>query len=215
VIFALAHMSCAQAWAWGEVPARLRDAGHEVVAPDLPLHAGVTPMEHAGLLAGAVDGDGPVVVAGHSYGGVVALPAAELLGERCRAVVVVDGIVCDDGESAHDARGDKARARREEASRRGDGMWTPGEPDPGDPDWFDRLEPMPLSAMDSPISLSGEVNRLPRTFVLCERWGMGEQAERALERGWRVVEVDSSHAFPLLRPAECARLLLEAADRPT
>jgi pimeloyl-ACP methyl ester carboxylesterase len=204
-------MSCAQAWAWGEVPERLRAAGHEVVVPDLPLHAGVTPMEHASLLAGAVGaGDDRVVVAGHSYGGVVALPAAEMLGQRAAGVVVVDGIVCDDGESAHDARGEKAAARRAEASRRGDGMWTPGERGPGDPDWFDRLEPMPLSAMESPISLTGAVDRLPRTFVLCERWGMGEQAERALERGWRVVEVDASHAFPLLDPGRCAEILLEA-----
>ena len=52
--FALAHMSCAGAWAWGAVPDRLRAAGHRVVAPDLPLHAGVTPMAHAELLAAAV-----------------------------------------------------------------------------------------------------------------------------------------------------------------
>src|SRR5215217_4366028 len=109
-------MSCAQAWAWGEVPERLRAAGHEVVVPDLPLHAGVTPMEHARLLADAVgEGAAPVAVAGHSYGGVVALPAAEMLGTRCTAVVIVDGIVCDDAESAHDARGEKAAGRREEA----------------------------------------------------------------------------------------------------
>jgi pimeloyl-ACP methyl ester carboxylesterase len=213
VIFALAHMSCARAWAWGDVPERLRSAGHEAVAPDLPLHAGVTPMEHARLMVDAVGpGDEPVVLAGHSYGGAVVLPAAELLGSRCAAVVVVDGIVCDDGESVHDARAEKAAARRAEAAERGDGMWTPGEPEPGDPDWFDRLEPMPLSAMESPISLTGAVNRLPRLFVLCERWGMGEQAERALARGWRVVEVASSHAFPLLQPGRCARLLLEAAE---
>ena len=30
-------MSCAQAWAWGDVPAILRTAGHVVIAPDLPL----------------------------------------------------------------------------------------------------------------------------------------------------------------------------------
>jgi pimeloyl-ACP methyl ester carboxylesterase len=183
------------------------------VAPDLSLQAGITPMEHARELVQDVgDGDDPVVVAGHSYGGVVALPAAELLGPRCVAVVVVDGIICDDGESAHDARADKAPARRDEAQGRGDGMWTAGKPGPGDPDWFDRLQPMPLSAMDTPITLTGAVNRLPRTFVLCRRWGMGEQAERALERGWRIVEVDSSHAFPLLDPGSCAEILLEAAS---
>ena len=200
-------MSCAQAWAWGEVPSLLGD----VVAPDLPLHDGVTPMEHAALLASAVPGSGDVVVAGHSYGAVVALPAAELLGERVRAVVAIDGIVCDDGESAHDARPSNADGRRSEAASRGDGMWTSGSPEPGAPGWWDRLRPMPLSAMESPISLSGAVDRLPRTFVRCTRGGMDEQAVRARERGWRVVEVDAPHALPLVDAARCAELLLAAA----
>ena len=35
--FVLVHMSGAGAWGWGEVPERLRAAGHEVVVPDLDL----------------------------------------------------------------------------------------------------------------------------------------------------------------------------------
>src|SRR4051812_42718079 len=102
-VFALAHMSCAWAWAWGEVPALLRAAGHEVVTPDLPLHAGVTPADHAAVLAGAVPPElppGSVVVAGHSYGSLVVPVAAGLLGDAAAAVVVVDGFVVDDGQSA-------------------------------------------------------------------------------------------------------------------
>lgn len=199
-------MSCAQAWAWGEVPSLLGGA----IAPDLPLHDGVTPMEHAALLASLVPPDGDVVVAGHSYGAVVALPAAEMLGERVRAVVAFDGIVCDDGESAHSARPARAAGRRAEAQRRGDGMWTAGAQGPGDPDWFGRLQPMPLSAMEAPVALSGAVDRLPRTFVACSRGGMDEQAERARARGWRVVEVDAPHALPLVDPASCAEILRDA-----
>ena len=45
--FALAHMSCAGAWAWGTVPDLLRAAGHAVVAPDFELAAGATPSDHA------------------------------------------------------------------------------------------------------------------------------------------------------------------------
>jgi pimeloyl-ACP methyl ester carboxylesterase len=169
-------------------------------------------MEHAALLSDAVGaGSDAVVVAGHSYGGVVALPAAELLGGRVRGVVLVDGIVCDDGEAAHDVRLAKALSRRAEASERGDGMWTPAQPDIR-ADWVERLEPFPLSAMETPISLSGAVDSLPRTYVLCSRGGMDEQAERARERGWRVVEVESSHALPLQHPRKCAELLLDAAS---
>src|SRR3954462_10178553 len=99
-------MSCAGAWAWGEVPARLRAAGHEVVAPDLTLVAGVTPAEHAAELLAAVGAGRPprsVVIAGHSYGGMIAPMVADRLGEAAAALVVVDGFVVDDGQSAFDA----------------------------------------------------------------------------------------------------------------
>jgi pimeloyl-ACP methyl ester carboxylesterase len=213
VIFALAHMSCAGAWGWGGVPAILAAAGHRVVAPDLPLHAGVTPMDHAQLLVEEIGGGAePVVLAGHSYGGIVVLPVAETISGRVLAVVSIDGIVVDDGESAHDARADKRDARRAEALERGDGMWTAGEPDRDDPPWRSRLVPMPLSAMESPVVLSGAVDRLPRTYVFCSRGGMDEQAPRARERGWTVVEVDASHGFPSEQPRACAELLMAAAD---
>ena len=42
--------------------------------------------EGSGLLAG-----GRIVVAGHGFGGIVALVAAAVLGERCAGVVLVDG----------------------------------------------------------------------------------------------------------------------------
>ena len=77
--FVLVHMSCAGAWAWGEVPERLRAAGHDVLAPDLDLSPGQTPASHAEAVAAACDGRDPIVVAGHSYGGMV-VPA---LADRC------------------------------------------------------------------------------------------------------------------------------------
>ena len=208
--FALAHMSCAGAWAWGEVPEYLRRHGHDVVAPDFDLAAGVTPMDHVQALVDAVGDARDVVVAGHSYGGLVALPAAEALGARARAVVLIDGIVADDGETGFAARPEQAAGRRAEAARRGDGMWTSGEPSPGDPAWFRHLAPMPISAFESPIRLTGAVDGLPRTYVLCEKWGMADQATRARQRGWKVVQVEASHGFPLEDPAACAKLLLDA-----
>src|SRR3954447_307719 len=101
--FALAHMSCAGAWAWGTVPERLRAAGHEVVAPDLALDAGVTPAAHTREWVAAVGPGRPprsVVVAGHSYGGLVAPPAAELLGEAAAAGVGIAGLVGGAGGGA-------------------------------------------------------------------------------------------------------------------
>src|SRR4051812_33133911 len=185
-------MSCAGAWAWGEVPARLRAAGHEVVAPDLTLEAGVTPAEHAAELLTALRAPRPprsVVVAGHSYGAMVAPVVADLLGDVAAALVVVDGFVVDDGESAFDAHPARIERRRAEARERGDGMWTAGRPGLGDPDWFGDLVPMPISAFEAPVALSGGFAALPKWFVHCLRSDFELQAQRARERGWTVVEV--------------------------
>ena len=197
--FALAHMSCAGAWAWGEVPERLRAAGHEVVAPDFTLRAGATPTDHAAELAAAAGRAD--VVAGHSYGGLVAPIAAELLGAA--ALVVIDGFVPDPGESAASIHPERLVPRRAEAAARGDGMWTAGVEDP-------RLRPMPLSAFDAPVVFE----RLPehRVFVECLRSDFASQAARARERGWRVVQVDAEHLLPLIDPAFTAEVLLGAAD---
>jgi pimeloyl-ACP methyl ester carboxylesterase len=212
VKFVLSHMSCAQAWAWGEVPDGLRAAGHEVVAPDLTLRAGVTPALHADELVAAADGTADVVC-GHSYGGTVAPVAAEALGAS--VLVVIDGFVPDDGDSAFDLIPERCAPRRAEAERRGDGMWTSGidSAAPGLPDWMARLEPMPISAFEAPVTLRGAPMR--RTFIRClKEPDFAGQAKRARDRGWRVVEVDAYHALPLLDPATTVKLLLEASDPP-
>jgi pimeloyl-ACP methyl ester carboxylesterase len=219
MVFALAHMSCAGAWAWGEVPALLRAAGHEVVAPDFSLHAGVTADDHAEALAKATGPrpDGSVVVAGHSYGGLVAPIAAELLGSAAAALVVIDGFVVDDGDSAFGIHPARCEGRRAEAAERGDGMWTAGDPPAFAPDWFERMTPMPISPFEAPITLDGRAARLPSWFVHCVGEDFGAQAERARERGWTVIEVDSPHAFPLVHPAKCAEVLdgIARSVRPT
>ena len=208
-VFALAHMSCAGAWAWGTVPELLRAAGHEVVAPDLSLHAGVTPGDHAAALAATVGPRpiGSVVVVGHSYGGLVAPVAAELLGDAAAALVVIDGFVIEDGESAFSVHPHRVAGRRAEAEARGDGMWTAGDPPAFAPEWFERLTPMPISAFEAPVVLDGRAARLPSWFVHCVGEDFAGQAERARARGWTVIDVESPHAFPLVHPATCAEVL--------
>jgi pimeloyl-ACP methyl ester carboxylesterase len=199
--FVLVHMSCAGAWAWGEVPVLLRAAGHDVLAPDLHLSAGQTPSSHAEAVAALCEGDDPVVVAGHSYGGMVVPVLADLLRSRVRALVVVDGLVPDPGDSSFAIR-PHAVAERRAAARAGGGLFPP----PADVD--PRLVPMPVSAFETPVEFSAV--DVPHVFVWCARSDMGEQAARAGERGWRVVSVDAGHWLPLEAPAVCAGALLEA-----
>ncbi|OGO55986.1 MAG: hypothetical protein A2V85_04205 [Chloroflexi bacterium RBG_16_72_14] len=91
------------AWTWAPVARRLSRSRHTVVADlrgqglsDSPLHGydpdtlaadAVAVAEGAGLL----DGDSPIVLAGHGFGGIVAAGAAARLGVRCAGLVLVDG----------------------------------------------------------------------------------------------------------------------------
>jgi pimeloyl-ACP methyl ester carboxylesterase len=214
--FVLIHMACAGAWAWGRVPELLRDAGHEAIAPDLDLSAGQTPQTHAAAVAALVTEADGVVLAGHSYGGMVVPPLAEMCAPRVQHLIVLDGFVPADGESVFSMRPAEIVAdRRAAAAERGDGLWPPPAASRGDPEWMSRLVPMPLSAFEEPVRVSPAVASLPGTFIRCTRSDMGQQAERARRRGWRVIEVEATHFVPLTRPSACARALLEAAGQET
>lgn len=211
---ALIHMACAGAWAWGDVPRALRALGHSPLVPDLDLSAGQTPQSHAAAVAGLLADSGEVVLVGHSYGGMVLPPLAELLGGRVPLLVVLDGFMPGDGDSAFAIRpAEIAARRRAQAAERGDGLWPPPAPAPGDPEWMSRLVPMPLSAFEAPVRLTPRVASLPGAFIRCTRSDMGAQAERARRRGWEVVEIDAPHVLPLTRPGVCAELIAEAVGR--
>jgi pimeloyl-ACP methyl ester carboxylesterase len=94
-------------WAWDEVAARLRDAGHEVHAvtltgvgerraetgPDVDLDT------HVDDVVSTVEDGGlrDVVLVAHSYAGLPVTAAAERLGERVTRVVYVDSGPLPDG----------------------------------------------------------------------------------------------------------------------
>jgi len=210
-VFLLIHMACAGGWAWGSVPDLLRAAGHRALAPDLDLSAGQTPQSHARAVAALVPHERDIVIVGHSYGGMVVPELAGLLEERVRGLVVLDGFMPADGDSAFALRSPEIAARRRaQAAQRGDGLWPPPPAAPGDPDWMSRLVPMPLSAFEEPVRVTRAVASLPGTFLRCTRSDMGAEAERARKRGWPVVDVEATHFLPLTRPDRCAGLLVAA-----
>jgi RimJ/RimL family protein N-acetyltransferase len=191
--FALAHMSCAAAWCWDDVAELLRAAGHTVHAPDFDFRPGATPDDHAAQL-----GDADVFV-GHSYGSLPAHMRLRGLSPESR-LVVIDGFVPDDGDSAQGLRPQHARERRAQGE-----LWMPDEPIQG-------MRPMPVSAMEAPVRVGALPER--RVFVHCLKSDFAEQAARARARGFAIAEVDAGHLWPIEQPAACAALLLAAAAPP-
>ena len=100
----LIHGLSNTAWSWAPVARRLRPVAH-IVGMDLRGHGlsdaptdGYNPdgftadvvavAEGSGLLRGPTD---RVALAGHGFGAIVAAWAAEAIGDRCAALVLVDG----------------------------------------------------------------------------------------------------------------------------
>ncbi|NAZ75402.1 alpha/beta fold hydrolase [Kineococcus sp. T13] len=71
----LVHGAFADSSSWNGVIAELRREGHHVIAAANPLRGLHTDAEHLRSLLDGVDG--PIVLAGHSYGGTVMSEAAD------------------------------------------------------------------------------------------------------------------------------------------
>jgi pimeloyl-ACP methyl ester carboxylesterase len=71
--FALVHGAWHGAWCWERLAPLLQQAGHDVVAMDLPIDDGSVSFDgYADVVCAALEEcDGDVVAVGHSYGGLV------------------------------------------------------------------------------------------------------------------------------------------------
>lgn len=106
-VFVLIHGAWHGGWCWDKVAALLRDAGHTVVTPDLPGHGSdTTPLDEIGLESyvdrtlEVLDAQAePVILTGHSMGGLVITQASELRPDRIKALVYVTAFMPRHGES--------------------------------------------------------------------------------------------------------------------
>ncbi len=91
--FVLVHGSFHGNWCWRRLIPLLEREGYKVFAPNLPASGGdPAPIENADLasyatrVAGVIDGiAGPVILVGHSMGGIVTSQVSELRPDRTRS----------------------------------------------------------------------------------------------------------------------------------
>ncbi len=108
--YVLIHGAWHGAWCWERVAPALRADGHRVVTPDLPGHGDdrtptreVTLPAYVDRVCGILDAaPEPVVLVGHSMGGIVITEAAERRPEKVRNLVYVTAFLPRDGESLVD-----------------------------------------------------------------------------------------------------------------
>ncbi|CAM4514738.1 alpha/beta fold hydrolase [Paenibacillus endophyticus] len=111
--FVLVHGSWHGAWCWERIVPMLEEAGHRVIAVDLPGH-GIdhTPLTEVNLksytdcLSAVLDKESEkVILIGHSMAGVVISQTAEYFPEKIEKLVYLCAFLPDNGQSLFDAFG--------------------------------------------------------------------------------------------------------------
>ena len=98
----LVHGAYAESASWSGVISRLLAAGHRVIAAANPLRTLSGDSDFVSALLASIDG--PIVLVGHSYGGMVATNAAAG-NDNVKALVYVASLAPEKGENVPDLTG--------------------------------------------------------------------------------------------------------------
>jgi pimeloyl-ACP methyl ester carboxylesterase len=195
--YVLVHGGGHGGWCYKRVKRRLEAAGHEVFAPSM---AGMA--ERSRLLSPAIDLDhhiediaaelfywdlSDVILAGHSYGGMVITGAADRVPDRVGKLVFLDAANPVNGQSLAALAGPMITTQQEYAKvvdgtelvmlpETYDLMWQVrdyfGVDDPADRAWLkERLTPQPWKTFEQPLRLENEeaLAAIPQYHVVCEQ----------------------------------------------
>jgi pimeloyl-ACP methyl ester carboxylesterase len=223
--YVLVHGSWQGSWIWKGVAARLRAAGHLVYHPTLDgcaershtMRPGITLDTHGGEVAGLLFYDDltDVILVGVGGGGIVMARAAEIVPERVRRLIFIDGLLCRPGETAPIVNSNPATSSV-------DGITRPvparplSEVDPSVREWVAaRYTPHPRSPTEDPVDLREFWSRKWQVDVLrCTHGNIPPEAhqKRTAELlGGSYTELDATHLAWLTHPDEVASYLLARA----
>lgn len=221
-------------WCWHKVAPLLEAAGHKAIAPDLlGLGADLTPVAELSLarwvdqVATLVESEAePVILVGHSRGGIVISEVAERLPDRVAHLVYLTAFLLADGQTLGEvAQADEASmigpnlvvdeaagtwAIRPEAAV--EGFFADCSPD--DLAYtFPRLRPEPLFSLSTPVHVTTErFGRVPRHYIEClQDRAVTIDCQRRMQAVWpcrSVVTLDTAHSPFMSAPRDLAAALL-------
>ena len=171
-----------------------------------------------------------IVLAGHSYGGMVITGVADQVPERIRRLVYWNAFVPNDGESVNDMLPTSYVAMFAAiAAQRGDGgvvlpfsIWQQAFINDADPDTairaYQSLNPHPIRTLSDKISLgtNPRTMRIPKSYVNCT-----DDVSLPQDHSWhprlsqklglfRLIEIPGSHELCFSNAARLAQAILDA-----
>jgi len=231
--FVLVHGAWHGGWCWNKVVPLLRD--HHVQTPDLPGHgkdttplAAITAEQYIEVVTSVVASmPEPVILVGHSFGGIVTSQVAERMPEQVRMLVYLAAFLTPPGMAfeevvAHDR---ESLLHPQVVFDTALGICPVPEPEVAtkafyadcDPEdvagAMSLLRPEPLVALEVPTDVTEErFGRVPRIYIECtadEALGLPTQRWMvSLRPCRRVFSLPSSHSPFFSMPEELAQVLL-------
>ncbi|GAA3594234.1 alpha/beta fold hydrolase [Nonomuraea rosea] len=217
--FVLIPGMCHGGWCFEELTERLRGHGHRAYPLTL---TGLSERSH--LLHGTVNLDTHLqdvtallaaeniqdaVLVGHSYGGMVITGVADRLPGRVRALVYLDAVVPEDGDSCWSLVSERERQWYTDVVENGYAVRTLP--------FFDaRATPHPLASLLQPLSRPAGRARGPRqVYVYAAAWAGESPFTPVYQRlsedsGWTTHALDSGHNLMRDAPDDLLKILLEA-----
>ncbi|NUP10254.1 MAG: alpha/beta fold hydrolase [Polyangiaceae bacterium] len=230
--YVLVHGAFAGAWTWDRVAARLEESGQHVLTVELPAHgedpttpADATLDAYTAAVVDTIDGaEEPVVLVGHSMGGLVVSQAAEARPDKVKQLVYLAAFLVEDGTSLLAASsGDEESSLQMYLTPDGPTATLAPEGIPGafctDCSEEDvaaieqHLRPEPLAPFTTPIHVTQEAwGSVPRVYIeTLQDHAIGPSRQKQFYTALpcdEVISIDAGHCPFLTKPDEVADALL-------
>jgi pimeloyl-ACP methyl ester carboxylesterase len=239
--FVLVHGAWLGGWCWRRVAQALQLEHHKVYAATLTglgerahlLAPGITLDTHIDDVLNLIEAEElhEVILAVHSYAGMIGTAVADRLGQRLKHLVYVDAVLPQPGESWSSTQASATQQQRMAAAQASPSFSFP-VPDPqvfglhdADRDWVLRRQtPHPGNTYQAPLDFDVQrVAAIPRTFVSCTQPALATIDPSRLRAkdpkfwngAWlpnsKVVEVKTGHAPMVSESHALTQILLDCA----
>ncbi len=239
--FVLVHGAWHGGWCWQRVTSALQKQGHRVYAVTLTglgerahlLSPAITLETHIMDVVNTIEAEElrDVILAVHSYGGMIGTAVADRLNNHIKHLVYIDAVLPEPGESWSSTHSADLQRQRLSAARATAQFSFP----PPDPEIFGlhadkyvwvkrRQTPHPANTYQAPLEFDvRRVAAVPRTFVSCIQPALttiDSSRQRARDPGFwegawltnsRFIELKTGHDPMISEPAALVKILLDCA----